>query len=431
MSRYVIVGSGKTVTVESKPLGAGGQGEVLKCFLEGKAYAMKLYHPQTGTPEQRKALERLVEKGSPAPYFLWPLQLVEDLQTKRFGYLMALRESRFRPTEDLMARRVNSTFRALLDVAIQLSDAFLKLHSKGLCYRDISFGNVFLDPTTGDVRICDNDNVDISGSAPGGVLGTPRFMAPEVVRAEASPSDMTDRYSLAVLLFYLLLGGHPLEGAREAQIKCLDLPAMNQLYGIRPLYIFDPADDSNRPVKGIQDNPMLFKAIYPTFLMKAFERAFTEGLDSPHNRLRESEWRNLFARARDLVMACPACRVQNFYDPEAIDNGRGCWHCRQKLSAPIRLRLNDTPVVLQSGTRLYPHHLQGVRFDYTTALAEVTPHPTNPTLMGLKNLSSETWTLTKPDGAILDVPPGRNAPLVIGNKLLFGPVHGEVQGPQE
>jgi serine/threonine protein kinase len=49
------------------------------------------------------------------------------------------------------------------------------------------------------------------------VLGTPRFMAPEVVRREAAPSDQTDRYSLAVLLFYLLMGGHPLDGATRGE----------------------------------------------------------------------------------------------------------------------------------------------------------------------------------------------------------------------
>jgi len=54
----------------------------------------------------------------------------------------------------------------------------LRLHSQGLCYRDISFANVFFDPTIGDVRICDNDNVDVSGTESGGVLGTPRLHGP-------------------------------------------------------------------------------------------------------------------------------------------------------------------------------------------------------------------------------------------------------------
>ena len=42
-------------------------------------------------------------------------------------------------------------------------------------------------------------------------------MAPEIVRGEALPSTATDLYSLSVLLFYLLMVSHPLEGLRMAR----------------------------------------------------------------------------------------------------------------------------------------------------------------------------------------------------------------------
>lgn len=308
MSRYVMLEPERPLQVGSKPLGQGGQGEVFSAEAEGKTWALKLYYKGQDTPAQQKIIARLVAKGSPSPHFLWPERLALDTQEKRFGYLMPLREPRFKPTEDLMARRVKTHFRALLTASLQLSEAFLKLHAKGLSYRDISFGNVFIDPVVGDVRICDNDNVAVTGEAPAGVLGTPRFMAPEVVRGEAPPSDDTDRFSLAVLLFYLLYMGHPLEGAREAAIKCMDLPAMNRLYGETPLYIFDPADLSNRPVAGVHDNPLIYNAIYPTSIRQAFERAFTVGLRKPRDRMRESEWRKLFAQAR---MCCEIAHTAN------------------------------------------------------------------------------------------------------------------------
>ena len=153
--------------------------------------------------------------------------------------------------------------RALLTAGMKLADGFLRLHSKGLCYRDISFANVFFDPKTGDIRICDNDNVDITGAETGGVLGTQRFMAPEVVRREAAPSDDTDRYSLAVLLFFLLYGGHPLDGQREAIIRCLDVPALERLYGFDPLYIWHPDDASNRPHPRYSRQPHRFSRHVP------------------------------------------------------------------------------------------------------------------------------------------------------------------------
>lgn len=41
-----------------------------------------------------------------------------------------------------------STFAALVQASFELVDRFFKLHADGLCYHDISFGNVFFDPKT-------------------------------------------------------------------------------------------------------------------------------------------------------------------------------------------------------------------------------------------------------------------------------------------
>lgn len=413
----------------TKLLGSGGQGEVWFAHLEGKDVAIKVYHRHTATTAQFSVLERLVKAGPPARYFLWPLAIVDDEATGTFGYVMELREARFRTSEDFMARRVEPSFRALLTAAWQLADGFLQLHSQGLCYRDISFGNVFLDPNTGDIRICDNDNVDISGSPTGGVLGTPRFMAPEVVRrGEGVPSDQTDRYSLAVLLFYLLMGGHPLDGARESKIRCLDIPALEKLYGFDPLYIFDPIDVSNAPVRGIHDNPIAFQLVYPPAIRALFERSFTEGLHYPNNRVRESEWRKAFFRARDSIQYCTECQTENFYDAEALrsSGSQTCWSCQHALTLPPRIRIGNDIVLLNHDTRLYAHHVGQVG-GIEEAIAEVVRNPQNPGLFGLKNLTLEAWTITKPDGGIVDVPPGKAAPILQGNKINFGPATGEIR----
>lgn len=411
-----------------KLLGSGGQGEVWLATLDGQDFAVKVYHRHTATPAQRAVIERLVKAGPPAPYFLWPLALIEDPGAGTFGYAMKLRESRFRASEDYMARRIEPSFRALMTAAWQLADGFLRLHSAGHCYRDISFGNVFLDPHNGDIRVCDNDNVDIVGSATAGVLGTPRFMAPEVVRREAAPSDQTDRFSLAVLLFYLLMGGHPLDGAREAKIRCLDVPALEKLYGFDPLYVFDPVDPSNRPVPGVHDNPLAFQALYPNAIRELFERSFTEGLHYPGKRVRESEWRKVFARARDSILYCAACGAENFYDASHLRTagGQGCWNCRVGVVLPPRIRIGSDVVLLNRDTRLYNHHI-GPAGDSEVVIAEVVPNPRDPSVWGLKNLTAEKWTITKPDGTVVDVPPEKAAPIVAGNVLNFGPVTGEIR----
>lgn len=155
-----------------------------------------------------------------------------------------------------------------------VSICYQKLHTMGYSYRDISFGNMFFDPDTGDVLICDNDNVSANGIDNSSVYGTPRFMAPEIVMGQAKPSRNTDLYSLAVLLFYMFMMGHPLEGKLEAEIKCMDIHAMNKLYGKNPIFIYDPNDKSNRPVKGYQDNVIIYWELYPQVIRDLFIKSF-------------------------------------------------------------------------------------------------------------------------------------------------------------
>ncbi len=407
-------------------LGEGGQGRVFEVTVDGAAHALKLYHPHMAPAAQRGMIERAVQAGPPSAHFLWPTHVVSG-PGDAFGYLMPLRPARFRSVPDLVTRRVTSTFPAILTAAAELASAFHDLHAKGLAYCDISWGNVFLDPRSGEVLVCDNDNVDVDGAETATVLGTPRFMAPEIVRGEAGPSVRTDRFSLAVLLFQMLFNGHPLEGAREAKVRCLDGPALEQLYGTRPLYVFDPTDPANRPVKGIHDNVLIFQKIWPSPLRRMFEIAFTVGLTSPGRRPTEREWQRALLSTRDLLHPCGACGHPNALDAAALragDAGR-CWSCGGAVGPVTWLDLKDAAVALPVGGALYPHHL-GERNDFGAVAAQVEAHPEDARRRGLRNRTQAAWSLTRPDGALVPVPPGRAAALEPDYTLDFGQARGRV-----
>jgi serine/threonine protein kinase len=413
-------------------LGSGSQGEVYQATLNGKPYALKWYFKQNATPEQWTALETLIKRGAPTDRFLWPIELTKKQNLPGFGYLMLLRDVRYKGIVDLMKRKVEPTFRALITAGLEVSNSFLQLHAKGLCYRDISFGNVFFDPNTGEVLICDNDNVTVNGEGTISVLGTPRFMAPEIVRGEAKPDTQTDLFSLAVLLFYMLMVSHPLEGKKEASIRCFDLPAMNKIYGTEPLFIFDPQDKSNEPVKGIHDNAIEYWKIYPQFLKGLFIKAFTEGIWDVKGRVRENEWRSALATLRDRIVYCPSCGVENFYDPEPlkITNGitNSCWSCKKDISLPYRIRIGEDITMLNYDTKLFPHHIDPQRkFDFSSPCAEVVRHPTDPNVWGLKNLTSEKWVITSIDGGNKEVEPTMSVTLNTGLKIYFGKAEGQVR----
>ncbi|MCE0522203.1 MAG: hypothetical protein LV480_04760 [Methylacidiphilales bacterium] len=413
-------------------IGSGGQGQVYHTAINGQDCALKWYFPHSATDAQREAIERLIHKGPPNDRFLWPLDIAVCQGWSSFGYLMPLREPRYRGMAELMSRAVDPTFRTLTTMGLELADSFLRLHSLGFCYSDISFNNIFFDPVTGEISICDNDNVAVDGEGSSDILGTPRFMAPEIVREEGRPNISTDLYSLAVILFYMFMVHHPLEGKREREIQCLDLPAMKKLYGTDALFIFDPKHGANRPVPGVHNNATLFWNLYPGYVRDIFTRAFTEGLRDPGARVRESEWRAVFTRMRDQIYYCHACGAENFLTDEGDLPGplgeQKCWFCHDAPVPPMRLLFGRHSIVLNQDTLLYPHHLDANRRnDYSEVMAEMVPHPKRPDVWGLKNVSGQTWKTVPPSGApIVEVASGRSVSLVPGLRIRFGASEGTV-----
>ncbi len=412
-----------TVYEVGRFLGAGSQGEVYRVGADGAEYAVKWYVPGFATAEQRAAIETLVRAGSPSPAFLWPVELVEASGTPGFGYVMPLRASGVASIVDLMKGRVDPSFRALATAALELAEAFRRLHAAGLCYKDISFGNVFFDSATGRVEICDTDNVCVDGAARRvSVNGTPRFMAPEIVRNEAGPSADTDLFSLAVLLFYMLTISHPLEGQRETAIHAFDAPAMRRIYGEAPVFIFDPADASNRPDPVVHAHAGRYWDLYPPFLRDLFVRSFTAGLRDPcHGRVREGEWRTALLRLRDAIHYCGACGSENFAGANET-----CWNCGARLALPPRIAFGDRTVMLNRDTALLRHHLDGVSWDLETVVATVARHPADPSRWGLANCTEGSWVAVRPDGTRTEVGPGRTVGLVPGLAIEFGGARGEI-----
>ena len=431
--------TGQPCVVE-KFLGGGGQGEVYSAHWNGTTFALKWYFANTATQDQQEALEKLVKQSPPSSAFLWPLDMAYADGVPGFGYIMQLREPRFKGLIDLVAGRIDPKFRELVTVGLGLADNFYKLHSQGLCYRDISFGNAFFDPLNGDVLICDNDNVTENRSPKVSVLGTPDFMAPEIVRGEAKPSRQTDFYSLAVLLFYIFHIQHPLIGKRILKIKSWDLPARTKLLGNEPLFIFDPQNKSNEAVDRSVDplgeagaNALNYWPIFPQVLRDAFTQSFTSGLHDPENgRVTEGTWRRVLSQVRDAIFYC-SCGKENFYDSTVLKGPNGkpgnCWSCKKELRLPYRIRIEKSIIMLSHEGKLYQHHLNpgSMDFDFSKPCAEVTPHPTDPSVWGLKNCTTEKWVTSMPDGSLKDIEPGRSVRIASGTKVNFGKVEGEMR----
>jgi len=397
-------------------LGGGTQGQVYAVAVDGEALALKWYLPAciARDPGLAPRLRQTIGLGAPNEDFLWPLALLEPSAASRplirhpeagFGYLMALRPPGFLGAHLHAGGALEISLQNVLRACFFLADGFHQLHLKGLCYKDISLGNLFLEPASGRILICDNDNVDIDGRDPGSVLGTPGFMAPEVLLRLARPSASSDLFSLAVLIFRLLTRHDPFRGRRELAIRCLDEPARRRLYGEEPLFIFDPDDDRNRPDPEEHAAALITWPIYPPALQALFLQTFGPGLHQPQRRALTGQWTQALARCLDQRQLCPHCGQEVFPAPE--QPGR-CWSCGGQLPQPLQLQAPSGRVSASAGNCLYGHHLNPLApIDLHRPLARLEAHPSDPALLGLKNLSREAWLADLIDGRTMALEPGR------------------------
>jgi len=424
-----------------RKLGEGTQGEVYLVSSPEGYQAVKWYKPEQATPEQRDAIRYLVRTGPPfgaaGQRFIWPLDLVTGKDSSQFGYLMSrIDTQRFAELGEVWAHlKPVPNFSSLSEISYQLANSYRALHLSGHCYRDISAGNLMFDPKTGDILICDNDNVGVNRQSRCQVWGTMEYMAPEIIMGRADPSTQTDLHSLAVLLFYLWVWHNPFHGEMEYRFHCWDIPAKKKVYGETPVFVFDPENSANR----LPPDPDYATArerweFCPGNLKETFIRAFTDGLHDPDRRVTEGEWQNLFSEIKDRIISCPRCRAENFTGTDGIVHP--CWHCHTPLASPPLLTIKrpsgDVTIALSNGTTLRGRHvsLSPGNDDGSAIMGTVVPHPSRPGTAGIRNQSGMVWHAVFPDGTATDVPPGRAVPLNPGTTITIDGVLLTILAPE-
>ena len=304
-----------------RKLAEGGQGEVFLVEKKGQSYALKLYNASSATPDQRSTICFLAQEGVPAAgcadKFAWPIELIDLPDENRFGYLMPLIDtSKYITLTDIKTgRTAHPGYGIMAEACRQMAECFRELHIAGYSYRDISENNFMFSPISGDVVICDNDNIMVDKHAVGNIIGTPGYMAPEVVMGTARPSIVTDQQSLAYLLFIMMCFGHPLHGEQEYRIHVFDGIAAQEIYGRNPVFVFDPKNRSNAlPDETGYRHVATHWSILPSQLRALFTKAFTTGLTRPNQRVTEIEWKQMFTQLISQRHVCK-CGAENFWDP--------------------------------------------------------------------------------------------------------------------
>lgn len=229
-------------------------------------------------------------------------------------------------------------------ISILLSRAVRRLHQAGLAHSDLSCKNVLIDPSTGQCIIIDIDSLVVPQLFPPDVMGTPGYIAPEVLATQhldlndpnrQQPSARTDQHALAVLIYEYLLSRHPIRGPKVNSVNSAEEDEFLSM-GAKALYIEHPDDASNRP-----DNLFPPVTVLGPYLKDLFVRAFVTGLHSPDDRPAAIEWERGLNKTWDLLLPCqtPTC-THRWFIMDNISDIR-CPFCtaRYPLTVPVlRLR---------------------------------------------------------------------------------------------
>lgn len=405
-------------------LGRGGQGQVFA--VSRSALAVKLYRPGSAEGETLRRLEAIHALAGrlPSDTFVLPVDLLAPPHT---GYVMR-RVEKAMPLGDLISPdgsadllqwyHAKASLRERLSIGIALADAFYQLHLAGWSYRDLSWDNLLLEGDRRVLRAIDCDNLS-DGRSASPVMGTPWFIAPEILTSGVAPSQTTDYHSLAVLLYCLLTLRHPLIGDEVAESEPEREDAA--LKGDLP-WVDHPVDRRNASTVGIPPELALLPHV-----ARLFRQAFEEGLHNPQRRVTDGTWRVALREAQDALLTCLSCGRDHYFHPAPRQT---CPWCRQEGPTPPALVLKRpdgsfTPIPLGQAGELFLHQLTG-KVDGDQVVAR---YRRAGTALMIEPLADLNWQFRPPVAANVEASYyrlHRLAPLRDGTVIQFGQREGWV-----
>lgn len=207
-----------------------------------------------------------------------------------------------------------------LKICVTLARSIRRMHAAGLAHSDLSYKNVLIDPTTGKACVIDVDGLVVPGKFPPEVVGTPDFIAPEVIATSYLdksdpkrflPSIRTDRHALAVLIYMYLLYRHPLRGKKVHDLDD-SLNDEKLSMGERALFVEHSTNNSNRIntddwkksyLPWVDTNKIPYTVTGP-YLSELFKKCFEDHLHDPNNRPSAEAWEIALTKTTDLLQPC-------------------------------------------------------------------------------------------------------------------------------
>jgi serine/threonine protein kinase len=204
-------------------LGGGGMGVVYEAedLKLGRHVALK-FIPENLAGDA-KALERFTREARAASQLNHPnICTIHGIEDNNGHPFIVMEKLEGQSLKQCISGHAMETEK-VLDISVQVADALVASHSKGIVHRDIKPANIFLTPS-GQVKVLDfglaklvhnvssddggNDN---SLTAVGIIPGTAVYMSPEQARSEAIDAR-SDLFSFGTVMYEMSTGKKPFTG---------------------------------------------------------------------------------------------------------------------------------------------------------------------------------------------------------------------------
>lgn len=198
-------------------IGSGGMGTVFRAFDERLQRDVAIKEIQTA------GAERVLREAQAAARLNHPAIVTLYELGERDGHALLVSELVEGKTLDRVAREGTVSDRDVAEIGTDLCDALAHAHERGVIHRDLKPQNAIVRPfgTQGRrAKLMDFGIAAVAGApaltAPGEVVGTLAYMAPEQAEGEYAGPE-ADVYSLALTLYEAWAGENPVARRTPAQ----------------------------------------------------------------------------------------------------------------------------------------------------------------------------------------------------------------------
>jgi hypothetical protein len=301
-------------------LNNGGEGKV--CYISSNPdLVCKVYKPtKLNNSELRRKINFMLELHSEftdknLSSLAWPIDLARNEKGDFIGFIMK-KATGDSIRECYPAHNFSVTYRQRIWIAINLCALVDSIHTSiKQVIGDFNADNILVDKSTGVVTLVDTDSFHLktkNGIVFRCEVHQGSYLAPELqgVNLKTTYSETytpeTDRFSLAIHIFCLLMNGaHPF-ASRKAPISTsvgknsVAFPAIESLIKDGQSPHFSRKRDDLLPPIYCPDISIL-----PVNLQRLFQRAFDKGYSDPSVRPSAIEWYNELKAIERSIACCP------------------------------------------------------------------------------------------------------------------------------